>query len=123
MKKNIIIVDDDKGILTLLRFVLDKEYNIQVATNGATALQQLDESHTHPDLIISDLNMPYLNGQSFINQLRISGFYRNIPILVLSAKENLAEDLKQMPFTVEGFIQKPFNPADLKKMISTILAG
>lgn len=121
MKKEIIIVDDDRGILTLLKFVLEKDYKVHLANNGATALQQLDENEFHPDLVISDLNMPYLNGQSFINQLRISGFYRSIPVVVLSANENLEEDLKKMPFTVEGFIKKPFNPVELKKLISSIL--
>lgn len=121
MKKNIIIVDDDKGVLTLLKFVLENDYNIFLANNGVTALQKLEEVTFKPDLIISDLNMPYLNGQTLINQLKISGFYRSIPILVLSAEDNLEAEIKKMPVKVEGFIKKPFNPADLKKVILHLL--
>lgn len=121
MKKKIIVVDDDKGILTLLKFVLAKDYDLTMANNGATALQLLNESSHQPDLIISDLHMPFINGQSFINQLKISGFFRHIPILVLSAEENLDEEIKKIPFKLEGHIKKPFKPDELKKAISGIL--
>ena len=121
MKKNIIVVDDDKGILTLLKFVLEKDYNVFLAGNGATALQTLDDNLFNPDLIISDLNMPYLNGQSLINQLRISGFYRSIPILVLSANDHLEEEVNKLSSPVEAFSKKPFNPTELKQTIARVL--
>ena len=121
MKKSILVVDDDKGILTLLRFILEQHYTVTLAENGITALQKLNETVKHPDLIICDLAMPYLNGNSFIRQVKISGFYRDIPVMVLSASESIEQQVKDMPFHIDGFLQKPFSPVVLQEMIKTII--
>jgi two-component system chemotaxis response regulator CheY len=121
MKTQILVVDDDLSILKLLSFILKKDYELVVKSSGLEALGWLEEGND-PSLIISDLQMPYLNGQSFVRNLKISGFYKEIPIIVLSGTDNLAEEVSKMPFEVESYLQKPFNPSSLKSAISKALS-
>ena len=80
------------------------------------------EHRVNPDLIIVDLDMPCFNGKEFINSLKISGFYREIPILVLSNKEEFISFVNDVPTNrIEGFIRKPFNPIRLKETIEDVL--
>ena len=121
MKKQILIVDDEVSILKLLNFVLCKDYNLVIKNSGVEALSWLEEGND-PALIISDLHMPYFDGNSFIRNLKISGFYRNTPVIVLSGEHDLESKVKSMPYKVDNFIPKPFNPTLLKAAISEILA-
>jgi DNA-binding NtrC family response regulator len=120
MKKTLLIVDDDLSILKLLNFILSKEYDIVVKNNGIEAFGWLEDGNM-PKLIISDLQMPYFDGQSFVKNVKISGFYRNIPVILLSAAHDLEEQVAHMPFTVEAYIHKPFNPTTLKTAINQAL--
>jgi two-component system chemotaxis response regulator CheY len=119
MKKQILIVDDDASILKLLNFILSKEYSVVMKTSGIDAFSWLEEGN-FPDLIISDLQMPYFDGTSFIRNLKISGFYRDTPVIVLSGAEDIKEQVEKMSFAVEGYITKPFNPTSLKEVINNV---
>ncbi len=119
-KKQILVVDDDMIILKLLHFILSEEYIVVSKNNGIDAFGWLEEGN-FPVLIISDLLMPYLDGTSFVKNLKISGYYRNTPVIVLSGLENLDEVVGQMPFPVDAHFRKPFNPDTLKQAISSIL--
>jgi len=74
-----------------------------------------------PELIISDLQMPYFDGQSFIKNVKISGLFRDIPIIMLSAAHDLDAQVSNMPFQVDAYMPKPFNPASLKSAIHQVL--
>jgi two-component system chemotaxis response regulator CheY len=120
MKKVILIVDDDLGILKLLNFILSKDYDIIVKTNGFDALDWLEDGNM-PELIISDLAMPTFDGQAFVKNVKISGFYKDIPVVLLSAAHDLDDQVTNMPFKVDAYLHKPFNPTILKSEISKIL--
>lgn len=120
MKKLLLIVDDDLSILKLLNFILSKDYDIVVKTNGFDALDWLENGNM-PTLIISDLAMPTFDGQAFVKNVKISGFYKDIPVVLLSAAHDLDNQVSQMPFKVDAYLQKPFNPTVLKSEISKIL--
>ncbi|HAL82005.1 MAG TPA: two-component system response regulator [Mucilaginibacter sp.] len=120
MKKKILIVDDDLSILKLLNFILSKEYDIVVKNNGMDAFSWLEDGDI-PELIISDLQMPYFDGQSFVKNVKISGLFRDIPVIVLSAAYDLEDQVNNMPFQVDAYIPKPFNPTSLKSAIHQIL--
>lgn len=121
MKKQILIVDDELSILKLLNFVLSPIYDLIIKNSGVEAISWLEEGN-NPDLIISDLSMPYFDGSLFIRNLKISGFYRKTPVILVSGEENLADLVQEMPFEVNYFISKPFNPSELKAAISTIFS-
>jgi two-component system chemotaxis response regulator CheY len=120
MKKTLLIVDDDLSILKLLNFILSKDYEIVVKNNGIDAFSWLEDGNM-PKLIISDLQMPYFDGQSFLKNVKISGFYRDIPVIMLSAAHDLDEQVANMPFKVDAYMHKPFNPTSLKTAINQAL--
>ena len=120
MKRTLLIVDDDLSILKLLNFILSKEYDIIVKNNGIEAFSWLEDGNM-PELIISDLQMPYFDGQSFVKNVKISGFYRDIPVILLSAAHDLDEQVSKMPFKVDAYIHKPFNPTALKTAINQVI--
>jgi CheY-like chemotaxis protein len=120
MKKVLLIVDDDLSILKLLNFILSKDYDIVVKTSGFDALDWLENGNM-PELIISDLAMPTFDGQAFVKNVKISGFYKDIPVILLSAAYDLEEQVSKMPFKVDAYLQKPFNPTVLKSAINKIL--
>lgn len=120
MKKLLLIVDDDLSILKLLNFILSKDYDIVVKTSGFEALDWLENGNI-PELIISDLAMPTFDGQAFVKNVKISGFYKDIPVVLLSAAHDLEDQVNNMPFAVEAYLHKPFNPTVLKSEISKIL--
>ncbi|MDB5008422.1 MAG: two-component system response regulator [Mucilaginibacter sp.] len=121
MKKRLLIVDDDLSILKLLNFILSKDYEVVVKNNGIDAFTWLENGNT-PELIISDLQMPYFDGQSFIKNLKISGLFRDIPIIMLSAAHDLDEQVQHMSFLVDGYLPKPFNPTSLKSAINQVIS-
>ncbi|PYF76863.1 response regulator [Pedobacter nutrimenti] len=119
-RKSILVVDDELSILKLLSFILSADYELIIKKSGIEAIDWLEEGND-PDLIISDLMMPYFDGSTLIRNLKISGFYRNTPVILLSGTEDLAEKVKEMPFQIEGYMEKPFNPASLKSQISQLI--
>lgn len=119
-KKQILVVDDEVSILKLLNFVLQSQYDLVIKTSGVEALTWLEEGNS-PALILSDLEMPYFDGSSFIHNLKISGFYRDTPVIILSGAINLEERVAQMSFKLDAHIPKPFNPTQLKEAISKVL--
>lgn len=118
-KKQILVVDDEVSILKLLNFVLSSQYDLVIKNSGVEALTWLEEGNS-PALILSDLEMPYFDGSSFIHNLKISGFYRDTPVIILSGAINLEDRVSQMKFEVDAYIPKPFNPVQLKEAISDV---
>lgn len=120
-KKKILLVDGGANLSKLMNFILSADYQLTVRTNGIEAFSWLDEGND-PDLIISSLRMPYLDGGLFIHNLRLSGFYRNTPVMLLSGEDNLAEKVISMSLKIDGFMNKPFDPSALKTQISRLIA-
>ena len=120
MKKEILIIDFEPTILELLGFILSKDYNLTLKPNCYDALLWL-ENRTNPDLILMDIEMPCFDGREFIKSLKVSGFYRNIPIVLLTKKDVslLVEDISFR--SIDASIKKPFNPIRLKEKIGEIL--
>jgi CheY-like chemotaxis protein len=120
MKKQILVVDDDLTISKLIDFILSKDYDIVVKENGADAIEWLEEGND-PALIISDLEMPYIDGATFIRNLRTSDFYSKTPIFLISGADNLEGLVEEIPLQVDCFFKKPFNHADLKSSVTAFL--
>src|SRR5258706_4489401 len=107
MKKRILIVDDDLSILKLLNFIISKDYDIVVRNNGIDAFSWLEDGNI-PELIISDLQMRYFDGQSFIKKVKISGLFRDIPIIMLSAEHDFATQVFNLPSHVDAYLLYTF---------------
>ena len=128
MSFNIMIVDDESEIVTLLRFVLEKEgYLVTEAGNGQIALERLgmdpvDPKAKLPDLLILDIMMPVMDGYALNMKLQSSEQTKNIPIVVLTAKGQKMRDLFEMAPNVAAYVQKPFDPKMLRELIAGVLA-
>lgn len=119
-KPRILIVDDNKPILRLLEIILRKDYNLSLFLNVYEAIEWLRHDEP-PDLILSDIDMPYINGVEFISHISNNIYYQNIPILVLSGYEK-GEVLEKVPgLKVSGYVTKPFDPEVLKRKIEKSL--
>lgn len=119
-KKLILLVDDEITVLKLLEFILKKDYELVIHNNGLEAISWMDEGNM-PDLIISDLEMPYVDGLDFVRSLKTSGYYRDIPIILLSAAYSLEDLAEKLPYSFNMLMPKPFNPTKLKESIQNLL--
>lgn len=108
-KGTVLVVDDDVAMRTILASVLSKDFVVVAKKNGMEAILWLSEGNL-PDVIISDIMMPQLNGFEFIKILRQNGTYAAIPVLVLSG--HMAEDVEEesLRMGANSYLSKPFDP-------------
>lgn len=119
MKKTLLALDDEVSILKILDFYFGKTYNVVAKQNGKEALEWMQQG-VIPDVIIADVNMPELNGVDFIKQIRSSGFFREIPLIMLSGNEGSSDKIKCLKAGADDYIVKPFNPEELSARIDNI---
>jgi len=102
---DVLIVEDDAGTRDLLRRLLEGEgWTVATAENGRVALEALDRRT--PSLILLDLMMPVMDGCQFATELRKREAWRDIPVIVLTAKDLTAEDRRSLNGDVQGVLQK-----------------
>ncbi len=119
-KPKILLVDDSRPILRLLEVLLNKKYEVFAASSVLTALNWLHDNNT-PDLIITDIQMPSIDGVEFISHLENSSYYSDIPILILSGYDDEEISERCQKLKIAGYITKPFDPIQLKESINEIL--
>lgn len=118
-RKNILVIEDHDSIRWLLGKFLSKKHNVTTKKDGLDAMSWLGEGNM-PDLILLDLNMPRINGNKFLKNIKNSGFFKDIPVIILSGNESDREvDLCYRMGAAE-FVQKPFSPIQLNQKISTV---
>ncbi len=120
MKKKILIVDDKTEFRRLTKTILSRDYEVETAENGLNALALLQGGYM-PDLIVTDLLMPVLGGKDFVDQLKTSGAFKDIPIIVLSSIDKSDEKIKLLNLGASDYLEKPYNPAELLVRIEKIL--
>ncbi len=119
-KKQILIIDDDPNIRMLLDFVLRKRYDVVAEEDGMLGMTWLTAGNI-PDLIIADVEMPRINGYEFLKGIRESGFFRDIPVVMLSGHESADVKIKCIQQGADEYCIKPFNPEDILKKIGKVL--
>ena len=114
MKDTILIIDDNRGVLSALEDILsDSGHNILTATDGPTGIETAIKQQ--PDLIMLDIMMPRLNGYEVAKQLR-KKFKEDVKIVFVSIKPKQEVDMKH----VDGYIQKPFGITDIIKEVNKV---
>jgi len=118
---SVLAVDDDIAIRIILNNVLRKSFDITTVSNGVEALLWLKKGND-PDIIISDISMPELNGFDLLKSLSQSGLYNKTPLIILSG-HNKEEVRAQMVNYINPvtFIQKPFNPIEIYNHVTNII--
>lgn len=115
--KTILVVDDERNIVELVRLYLEKEgFNVVAASDGEQALAQY-ERHA-PDLVVLDLMLPKLDGFEVCRELRRRG---DTPILMLTARSEDVDAIVGLELGADDYVTKPFNPRALVARVKAIL--
>ena len=109
--KRILIVDDDKAILRLLRGLLQSEYRLAEATTGEQALEMLPSFR--PDLVMLDIMMPGIDGHETCRRIRTSPFGHGIQVMMVSASSSRDEQARAYEAGADDYVVKPFDPQEL----------
>ena len=119
-KKTILVVDDEKSIMELLVFNLQKEgYNTLEAYDGVTAVDMA--INEKPDLILLDVMIPKLDGISVCKKIRYALNISNIPILMISAKDTESDKIVGLEMGADDYITKPFQIREVMARIKANL--
>lgn len=120
MAKKILVCDDEPYILMALTDAVEMEgYDCVTAINGKEALQKAREEH--PDLILLDIMMPFMDGYEVCRELRADASTRDIPVVMLTAKSQQVDIQKGKDVGADDYITKPFRPSTLRKKFNEIL--
>lgn len=120
VQSTIMTVDDSPSMRMLLRVALsDLGYAVVEAEDGRAALEQLGK--LEPDLVITDINMPHLDGFGLIERLREMPRHANRPILVLTTESSDEKKARARQAGATGWIVKPFDPQKLAAAIRRVL--
>jgi len=118
-KPSVLVVDDSRVIRVSVKRALESDYTLLEAEDGEKGLASAQ--HQKPDLVISDINMPNLDGYGLICQLRAQEDIGNVPIIVVtSAEEDIVRE-RAYACGANAFILKPFNATQLMESVHTHL--
>jgi PleD family two-component response regulator len=114
-KIKILVADDDKNVINIIRYSIGDQYEILEATNGKEALGMVFARS--PDILVLDIMMPEMDGYMVCKELKEHSSTKNLPIIILSAKANVDDKLKAIDFGIDDYMIKPFDPRELEARI------
>lgn len=124
MAKRIFLVDDSNTIVMSLSSILKKEgFAVGTAPDGQAALEKLKSLSQKPDLIITDINMPRMNGLELIKATKALPGYRFVPILVLTTESQQARREEAKAAGATGWLVKPVQGTELINVIKQVVPG
>lgn len=118
-KKNILVVDDDIEIAHYIKSLLEVEYNVICRHDAASALEILPKFN--PDLVISDVVMPGGSGFGLCKDIKENVQYCHIPVVLLTAKHTVTEQVEGLDSGADAYVTKPFEPSYLLAMVHTTI--
>lgn len=117
MDKKILVVDDEKPIAEIIKYNLIKEgFHVIVAFDGEEALKMVEEEK--PDLIVLDIMLPKMDGFSVCREIRAK---RQIPIVMLTAKETELDKVLGLELGADDYVTKPFSSRELSARVKAVL--
>ncbi|WP_170148058.1 response regulator [Marinoscillum furvescens] len=119
-KNTILIVEDDTALCALLTTYLEPVYQVHAVHNSMDAWDWLSAGN-FPNLILTDFKMPFVNGMELTENLRTSGLFRDIPIVVLTGSSDPDLEEHAQIWNIERIVAKPFNPEELLETIDQTL--
>ncbi len=119
--KKVLVIEDDIPLCWLLEKILQSRYEVIIMSNGMEAWSWLSDGHI-PDLIISDIKMPSLDGIELLENISTSGLFRNIPVIILSGYEDAAKRKQCIDLGAFTYLVKPFEPQSLVAEVDRALA-
>ena len=123
MGKTILIVDDSATMIMSVKSTLEMNgFHVETANDGVQALGKL-KSGSKPDLIITDVNMPNMDGLELIRNVKLLPGFRFTPILTLTTESQAAKRDEAKKLGATGWLVKPISGPDLVKVIKQVLPG
>lgn len=116
---SVLVVEDNNELRHFLKNSLSGSYNVITASNGKEGLERAIDNM--PDLIISDVMMPVMDGLEMIGLIKANSNICHIPIIVLSAKASLDDRIAGLEHGIDDYITKPFSSTYLKIRITSLL--
>lgn len=117
MAKTILVVDDSASIRQMVAFTLESDgYTVIEAADGVEALDKANDAHA-VDLVLTDQNMPNMDGITFVKTLRSLPKFASTPILVLTTESGQAKKMEGKEAGANGWLVKPFNPNTLLDLV------
>lgn len=120
---SVLIVDDSPVMRNFIRRVLDLSglelASVVEASDGRTALQALDDFHI--DLVLSDINMPGMNGEELLREMERDDELSHVPVIVVSTDSSTHRVQMMLGYGAKGYIQKPFHPETLRAEVERVL--
>ena len=121
----ILIVEDNYSLRNYLQTILASHFNIILAENGQIALDILStlmaEKKPLPDLVLSDIMMPVMDGYQLLKALRAKDYFRSIPVVMLTARADIQDKLTALRIGVDDYLLKPFEEEELLARINNLL--
>jgi signal transduction histidine kinase/ligand-binding sensor domain-containing protein/DNA-binding NarL/FixJ family response regulator len=118
--KTILVIDDNADMRNLLQSELQGDYQCLLADNGKVGLDLASEQM--PDMVISDIMMPVMDGYELTEKLKANPVTSHIPVILLTAKGSTESRIKGLELLVDDYLAKPFNVQELRLRIRNILA-
>jgi len=120
MRKTILVVDDDVRTLKLVGLVLNQEgYDVVAAGTGE---EGLEKARAHgPDLIVLDVLMPGMDGYEVVQRLRADAATARVPVLMLTAKSDLDDQMTGFEVGADDYLTKPFHRDELVSRVESVL--
>jgi DNA-binding NarL/FixJ family response regulator len=120
MAGQLLLVDDEPGLRQAVQAYLEEEgFTVHVASNAKDGLEMLQR--ISPDLVISDVMMPQVDGYQFLQQLREDPRFQALPVVFLTARGMTSDRIQGYQAGVDGYLSKPFDPDELVAVVSNIL--
>jgi two-component system, OmpR family, phosphate regulon response regulator PhoB len=117
---HILVVEDEPDISALVAFHLAREsYRVRTAANGLEALQAIESEV--PDLILLDLMLPGLSGLDVLREVRRREGWRDIPVILLTAKREESDRLEGLRLGADDYVSKPFSPQEVVLRVGAVL--
>ena len=120
MGTKILIADDSATVRHLILKFLDGEgYDIVTTSDSANVVDLIDE--INPDLVISDIMMPGMDGYTFVRHIRKENPKESLPVIIMSTKSKESMEDLFLSYGISGYLQKPFDKEQLISMIKNVL--
>jgi len=121
--KHVLIVEDSKAIRSMIRVALEEAggFIVAEAGNGFEALKTLPAQPL--DLIITDINMPDINGLELIGYVKSNPAYSTIPLIIVSTEKSEEDKKRGLSLGASGYVVKPFRKEDLMSAVGKALEG
>ncbi|HLF85876.1 MAG TPA: response regulator [Nitrospiria bacterium] len=123
MEKRVLIVEDSTAMRSMIASTVEemKGYVTVEAANGFEALRIIPKERF--DLIITDINMPHINGLEIISFVKNHPSFNSIPIIIVTTEHSEEDRKKGISLGASEYVIKPFNPDHLKKVVKKVLGG